>query len=137
MQYSHSSGKGINERMSPGKILLRSFSLPDSGNWPRGYWRTGLAELGRSWNKASYLKTVQKMIPELKKQDLLPGGAGVRAQAIQPDGSLVDDFAFMETDRMVHVLNAPSPAATASFAIGDHIAQKTLSHFIPNPLPSS
>ena len=101
------------------------------------YWRTGLAEQWRSWNKSAYLRTLQRLIPNLTARDLMPGGSGVRAQALRPDGSLVDDFDFLETEWMIHVLNAPSPAATASLAIGDRIARKAIRHFIPAPLPNS
>ena len=82
------------------------------------YGKTGIGEFYRSWNRKAFLKTLQRMIPELCDKDLLPGGAGVRAQALDPNGLLVDDFRIVQAERMIHVLNAPSPAATASISIG-------------------
>jgi L-2-hydroxyglutarate oxidase len=89
----------------------------------RRYWRTQLGEFHRSLSKAAFVRALQRLVPEVTKDDLVRGGAGVRAQAIAPDGALLDDFAITETARMVHVVNAPSPAATASFAIGRHVAR--------------
>ena len=90
------------------------------------YWRTQLGEFHRSFSKAAFVKALQRLVPELQMDDLVRGGAGVRAQAIAPDGSLLDDFSLIESARMVHVVNAPSPAATASMAIGRHIAPLVL-----------
>lgn len=92
----------------------------------RNYWRTGAGEIYRSFSKKAFTKALQRLVPDVTEADLVRAGAGVRAQAIGPDGALLDDFAFSETDRMVHVVNAPSPAATASFAIGRVIAAKAL-----------
>ncbi|MEA3218584.1 MAG: (S)-2-hydroxyglutarate dehydrogenase [Acidimicrobiia bacterium] len=89
----------------------------------RRYWRTQLGEFHRSLSKAAFVRALQRLVPEVTKDDLVRGGAGVRAQAIAPDGALLDDFAITETARMIHVVNAPSPAATASFAIGRHLAR--------------
>jgi (S)-2-hydroxyglutarate dehydrogenase len=86
------------------------------------YWRTGAAEAWRSARRSTYARSARALVPDIQAADLRPGGAGVRAQAVTPDGALVDDFSIVETERAVHVLNAPSPGATASFAIGDHIA---------------
>lgn len=86
------------------------------------YWRTGAYEFYRSLSKRAFTRALQRLVPEVQEEDLAPGGAGVRAQAVSPDGSLVDDFRITETADAVHVLNAPSPAATASLAIGAHIA---------------
>jgi L-2-hydroxyglutarate oxidase len=86
------------------------------------FWRTGLGEMHRSLSKAAFHKALSRLIPELKIGDIRPFGAGVRAQALEPNGQLVDDFRFVQTERMIHVLNAPSPAATASLAIGESIA---------------
>jgi L-2-hydroxyglutarate oxidase len=108
-----------------------SFRLGDAcevaaygGFWrmARKYWRTGCGEVYRSFSKGAFLRSLQRLVPELKADDLVRGGAGVRAQALAPDGSLVDDFHVLRHGRMVHVLNAPSPAATASIAIGRHVA---------------
>ena len=108
-----------------------SFHLRDAwetarcgGFWrmARKYWRTGCGEFHRSFSKRAFVRALQRLLPDLREDDLIPGGAGVRAQALTPQGSLVDDFAVLRADRMVHVLNAPSPAATASISIGRHIA---------------
>jgi L-2-hydroxyglutarate oxidase len=88
----------------------------------RRYWRTGMGEVHRSFSKRAFLRALQRLLPELTQGDLEPGGAGVRAQAVEPTGALVDDFRIVTAERMVHVLNAPSPAATASIAIGQYIA---------------
>lgn len=93
------------------------------------YWRTGCGELHRSWSKPAFVRALQKLVPELQASDLLPGGSGVRAQAVARDGSLVDDFRIVEADRMIHVLNAPSPAATASISIGQEIAAMAIRRF--------
>jgi (S)-2-hydroxyglutarate dehydrogenase len=82
------------------------------------YWRMGLDEMVRDFSKAAFLRSLQKYVPELDMADLLPGPSGVRAQALGPDGQLVDDFVFNTQGRIVHVRNAPSPGATSSLAIG-------------------
>jgi L-2-hydroxyglutarate oxidase len=94
------------------------------GMWrmARKYWKTACGEVYRSYSKRAFLKALQRLLPALTLADLQPGGAGVRAQAMEPSGALVDDFRIIENDRMIHVLNAPSPAATASISIGRYIA---------------
>lgn len=87
-------------------------------------WKTGLGELWRSWNKAAFVRALQRLVPEIQASDLVPAPSGVRAQALGADGTLVDDFVIQRTDNMVHVGNAPSPAATASLQIGRHIADQ-------------
>ncbi len=86
------------------------------------YWKMSIGETYRSFSKASFVKALQRLVPELTIQDVHPSGAGVRAQALEPSGKLVDDFRIVESEHQVHVLNAPSPAATASIAIGESIA---------------
>ena len=86
------------------------------------FWKTGIGEFYRSLSKKAFLKALQRLMPELQMKDIYPAGAGVRAQAMAYDGKLVDDFHIVQKERMVHVLNAPSPAATASLAIGKTIA---------------
>ena len=86
----------------------------------------GLGEFYRSYNKKEFVRALNKLIPEVTAEDLEPGGAGVRAQACLKDGSLLDDFYIIEDKKFVHVCNAPSPAATASLAIGDYISDKVL-----------
>jgi L-2-hydroxyglutarate oxidase len=88
------------------------------------HWRMGLGEFRRSFSKAAFVKALQRLLPAVQAGMLAPAGAGVRAQALRRDGSLVDDFAFAEGPRSLHVLNAPSPAATASLAIGEEIARR-------------
>jgi L-2-hydroxyglutarate oxidase len=96
-----------------------------------GFWRlaakharSGLREIHRSFSKKAFVRSLQKLIPEICEEDLVPGGAGVRAQALWPDGSLVDDFLIVRGSSTVHVCNAPSPAATASLEIGRVIAEQ-------------
>lgn len=86
------------------------------------YWRTEVYELYRSVSRRAFLRALQRLVPELQDKDLQPGGAGVRAQIVTANGSLVDDFLIVEAPNAINVLNAPSPAATASIAIGRHIA---------------
>ena len=93
------------------------------------YWRMGMDEMFRSFSKSAFTKELQKIIPDITEADLTPGGAGVRAQALLPDGSLADDFRIIENENMIHVLNAPSPAATASMAIGRSIAGMAAKNF--------
>ncbi|MCS6977003.1 MAG: L-2-hydroxyglutarate oxidase [Gemmatales bacterium] len=90
----------------------------------RRYWRTGLAEQWRSWSKRAFVRALQRLVPTVEPSDLVPAGCGVRAQAVGPNGELVDDFRIVHQDGMVHVLNAPSPAATASLVIGEEIADQ-------------
>jgi L-2-hydroxyglutarate oxidase len=109
-----------------GRIHLRELAstLGYSGFWSmaRRYWRTGTYEMYRSLSKTAFVRALQRLLPEIGPADITPGGAGVRAQAVTPDGSLVDDFRIARSRDAIHVLNAPSPAATASLAIGRHIA---------------
>ena len=90
----------------------------------RRYWRKEVGEIHRSLNLRAFLRALQRLCPELTMDDLEPSGSGVRAQAITRDGTLLDDFAFADSPRAVHVLNAPSPAATASFAIAETVADR-------------
>jgi L-2-hydroxyglutarate oxidase LhgO len=99
------------------------------GFWAMGwkYWRTEVYELYRSLSRSAFLCALQQLVPELLDEDLRPGGSGVRAQIVTRDGSLVDDFLIAEAPNAINVLNAPSPAATASIAIGRHIANIAMS----------
>ncbi|GAA5504826.1 L-2-hydroxyglutarate oxidase [Novipirellula caenicola] len=90
----------------------------------RKYWRTGAGEIHRSLRKPAFVAALQKLIPSIRASDLRPGRAGVRAQAVTPEGDLVDDFLIETTNHAIHVLNAPSPAATASLAIGGTIVDR-------------
>ncbi len=99
-----------------------------AGFWKmaRKFWWTGMGEIYRSFSRRAFWHALQRLIPEVKFTDLVPAGAGVRAQAVRPDGKLEDDFCIRQAERMVHVLNAPSPAATASISIGRTIAEMAL-----------
>lgn len=87
-------------------------------------WQTGLGEMWRSWNKAAFVRALQRLVPEIRAEHLVPAPAGVRAQALGRDGRLLDDFVIQRVGRIVHVGNAPSPAATASLNIGLHIVDQ-------------
>lgn len=86
------------------------------------YWRTGLGEMYRSYSKAAFTKALQKLMPEIREEDLIVGGAGVRAQACDRTGGLLDDFLILEDKQVINVCNAPSPAATSSLSIGETVA---------------
>ncbi len=112
---------------------FRDFAIKDvvdTFSWP-GFWkivmkygRTGAMEMYRSLSKSSFTKSLQKLIPEIKEEDLIEGGAGVRAQACDRSGNLVDDFNFKEAKNIIHVRNAPSPAATSCLSIGKYISDR-------------
>jgi L-2-hydroxyglutarate oxidase LhgO len=80
-------------------------------------------EIRRSFSRRLFCESLQRLVPEIRSEDLEPGGAGVRAQAMSPDGQLLQDFCFVTQRKALHVLNAPSPGATASLAIGDEIVK--------------
>jgi (S)-2-hydroxyglutarate dehydrogenase len=112
-----------------------AFSLRDSvatalfpGFWKMAarYWKSGLAEQYRSLSKRAFAAAAQKLLPSVAEEDLQPGGAGVRAQALDSEGRLLDDFYFVQHQRILHVCNVPSPAATASLVIGREIVKKLL-----------
>jgi L-2-hydroxyglutarate oxidase len=104
--------------------LSDALSFPGFWRLARRHWRAGMGELRRSCSKSAFTRALQRLMPELVEQDLLPAPAGVRAQALTPQGTLVDDFWFERGERSVHVLNAPSPAATAALAIGSVIVER-------------
>ena len=113
-----------------------SFSeLAETLAWPgfqkvaSKYWRTGFGEMYRSFSKGAFTKALQKLIPEIKETDLVEGGAGVRAQACDREGGLVDDFLILEKEHVINVCNAPSPAATSSLAIGETVSTLALKRF--------
>lgn len=101
-----------------------------SHNLARRYWRTGLGEIRRSFSLAAFVRALQRLVPDIGAGDLVPAGSGVRAQALGADGTLLDDFAFGEGAHVVSVLNAPSPAATASLEIGRTVAERTLAKLL-------
>ncbi|MGZ4966216.1 MAG: L-2-hydroxyglutarate oxidase [Chthoniobacterales bacterium] len=114
------------------KWTIRPFELAESlafkglWNFMREHRAMAVDEVRRSFSRKLFCASLQKLVPEIRVNDLTPGGAGVRAQAMKPDGTLVQDFYFAERPNALHVLNAPSPAATASLAIGEYIARKAL-----------
>jgi len=101
--------------------LGSALAFPGLWHMARKHWRNALGEWHRSLSKGAFVRALQRLVPEVTESDLVPGGSGVRAQAVKPDGSLVDDFQFVPSGRMLHVLNVPSPAATASLMIGKAI----------------
>ncbi|NOZ09009.1 MAG: L-2-hydroxyglutarate oxidase [FCB group bacterium] len=111
-------------RLNPAE-LWESLSYPAFWKVARSYWKTGLSEYYRSFYKPAFVKALQKLVPEITGKDLKAGGAGVRAQALHRDGQLLDDFVITRTDNIINVLNAPSPAATSSLSIADHIVELT------------
>jgi len=114
------------------------FSLPDIARTigfrgfrrlARSYWRTGVAEVWRDWSKKAFAAQLVRYVPEIRGEDLVFGPSGVRAQALSSDGRLVEDFSIAEGPQVLHVRNAPSPAATASLAIGREIASRAIRRF--------
>ncbi len=105
---------------------FESFTWSGFHKIARKHWKMGMGEFYRSYSKHAFVKALNKLIPEIVEDDLTTGGAGVRAQACFKDGTLLDDFYIVEDKRVMHVCNAPSPAATASLAIGSHIANGVL-----------
>jgi (S)-2-hydroxyglutarate dehydrogenase len=108
---------------------IETFEFPGFWKLSRKHWRMGLDEMYRSFSKTGFLKNLQKLIPSIESHHLKKSPSGVRAMALQPNGEILDDFYFETTEREIHVLNAPSPAATAGLAIGDEIVKKAKSAF--------
>jgi L-2-hydroxyglutarate oxidase len=106
--------------------LLETLTWPGFLKVASKYWKTGFGEMYRSFSKKAFTKALQKLIPEINESDLETGGAGVRAQACDRSGGLLDDFLIYENENTINVCNAPSPAATSSLSIGDTIARKAL-----------
>ncbi len=109
--------------------MLETFAYLGFWKMSIKYWKMGTGEFYRSFSKGAFVRALQKLVPEITGADVHRGGAGVRAQALLPDGKLVDDFRIVEAKGMVHVLNAPSPAATASISIGKTIAAMAAKNF--------
>jgi (S)-2-hydroxyglutarate dehydrogenase len=103
--------------------LASSLAFPGFWRMAAKHWRSGLDEVHRSFSKPTFVRALQRLVPEVREEDLVAGGSGVRAQALNRDGALVDDFQFVQSERMLHVLNVPSPAATASLLIGRAIVE--------------
>jgi len=117
------------------KSLFNLVELGESLAWPgfqkvaAKYWRTGFGEMYRSFSKSAFTTALQKLLPDITESDLTPGGAGVRAQACDRNGGLIDDFLILEESNAINVCNAPSPAATSSLSIGDHVSDLALDRF--------
>jgi L-2-hydroxyglutarate oxidase LhgO len=109
--------------------LVRAVTFPGFVRMAATYWRTGLAEMWRDWSKGAFLAEIQRYVPEVQAEHLLFGPSGVRAQALARDGKLVDDFDLAGSGRVLHVRNAPSPAATSSLALGRELATRALERF--------
>jgi len=101
--------------------LLEILTYPAFWKLGGQYWKIGSAEMVRSFSKKRFVKALQKLIPDIGVDDVVEGGSGVRAQALSVEGMLLDDFKIVNEDKIIHVLNAPSPAATSAFAIAKHI----------------
>jgi len=109
--------------------LFESLTYPGFLKMAFKYWKTGLGEMWRSFSKPAFVSALKRLIPKIRAEDLEASPAGVRAQALGPDGSLVQDFSILESKRVVNVCNAPSPAATASLNIGKLIVEKLATRF--------
>ena len=107
--------------VSPADVI-DSLAFPGLWRFLGKYGRTCWDEIRRSFSRELFCRSMQRLVPEIQLADLVPGGSGVRAQAMSPDGTLVDDFHFVQGERELHVVNAPSPGATSSLAIGEEIA---------------
>jgi L-2-hydroxyglutarate oxidase LhgO len=113
---------------SPGDFW-GTLAWPGFWRMARRDWKTGFMEINRSFRKGVFVRDLQRLIPEVKSADLVPGGSGVRAQAVDRTGKLLDDFRIEQTDNAVHVLNAPSPGATSSLVIGRYIVDMAAKGF--------
>ncbi|MCY7359566.1 MAG: L-2-hydroxyglutarate oxidase [Rudanella sp.] len=109
--------------------LFETLTWPGFQKVAAKYWQTGLGEIYRSFSKSAFTKALQVLIPEIQEDDLEDGGSGVRAQACDRTGGLLDDFSIIETDRAINICNAPSPAATSSLSIGQTVSEKVLARF--------
>lgn len=104
--------------------LFESLTYPGFIRMAAKHWKMGMGELWRSFSKAAFVKALQKLMPEIRAEDLVAAPAGVRAQALLPNGNMVDDFLILESENMISINNAPSPAATASLNIGKMVVEK-------------
>lgn len=111
------------------KETTETFNFPGFWKMAKEHWRMGLDEYHRSFSKKAFVKGLQKLIPKVKEEQLQVSPSGIRAMALQPNGEILDDFYFEVVDREIHVLNAPSPAATAGLAIGDEIVKRIEKNF--------
>ncbi len=122
-------------RESYKKLDINARELWETLSWPGfqkvalKYWETGLGEMYRSFSKTAFTKALQELVPDIQPDDLVPGGAGVRAQACDREGGLLDDFSIIERPNAINICNAPSPAATSSLAIGKTVAEMVMKRF--------
>jgi (S)-2-hydroxyglutarate dehydrogenase len=107
--------------VGPSALLVGGLGWPGTWRVARKWWRVGIAELRTAASARAFAAEARRYVPELSRRDLLPGPSGVRAQAVARDGALVDDFVFSRTEHTLHVRNAPSPGATSSLAIAEHV----------------
>ena len=110
--------------------IASSLAFPGFWRMARQHWRSGFDEFRRSLLKPLFVRALQRLVPEVSAEDLVPGSAGVRAQALKSDGTLVDDFQFVPSGKVLHVLNVPSPAATASLTIGKAIVDMAIESLV-------
>jgi (S)-2-hydroxyglutarate dehydrogenase len=113
-----------NVLVGPSALLVGGLAWPGTWRVARRWWRVGLRELHWAVSARAFASEARRYVPELRRADLLPGPHGVRAQAVGRDGALVDDFVFSQTERTLHVRNAPSPGATSSLAIAEHVVNR-------------
>jgi L-2-hydroxyglutarate oxidase len=118
------SREGYRKRDINLRDLFETLTYPGFLRLAAKHWRTGMHEMWRSFSKAAFLKALQRLIPEIRSDDIEHAPAGVRAMAMSPDGTIVDDFVIQEFGRVVNVGNAPSPAATSSLQIGLSIVER-------------
>ena len=123
MQCWRSAGKAIARADIDIGETLRTLTYSGFWKMTAKHWKTGISEMRRSYSKDIFLRDLQRLLPEIQERDLAPGGSGVRAQAVAGNGALLDDFNIIRGREAVHVLNAPSPGATSSLAIGEHIVE--------------
>lgn len=109
------------------KDTIKALSFPGLWKLFLGYWKIGLMEYKRAFSKKLFLRSLQKLVPDLQIEELAKGKSGVRAQALDRDGNLIDDFLIKKSKNSLHIINAPSPAATASFAIADEVIARLTS----------
>ncbi|MDD5643150.1 MAG: L-2-hydroxyglutarate oxidase [Syntrophales bacterium] len=109
--------------------LFASLTYPGFAKIAARYWRTGIGEMWRSFSKEAFVRALQRLVPEVSARHLRPYPSGIRAQAVTLNGRILDDFAFLETSRVVHVINAPSPGATASLSIGREVVARLAQRF--------
>jgi L-2-hydroxyglutarate oxidase len=112
-----------------GRDLARTVAWPGTWRMARRWWRTGVTEMHYATSRRHFVRAAGRYVPELRVADVIPGFAGIRAQALARDGRLVDDFVFSHTERGLHVRNAPSPAATSSLAIAQLVADRVMEGF--------